>query len=113
MRETPVVATSLRVRASQHERAIEVGGFEPSVLLYAQRNGLGESIEAKAILGLADFLQQPAFQLFVLESINLALKHRFLYPLPHGFTALGYSTQAFAACWGLGAHVVTDDDQHV
>ena len=57
IRETPALSPTLVVRASNDQRAVEIGGAESTELLDLVGFGQGETVEAQIVLGKVDFRQ--------------------------------------------------------
>lgn len=82
------------------------------MLFYLTATAFGKTIEAQVILFGIDFVEQPAFEVFVLHSIYATFKNRLLNALANALAHFCDTPKPSPALTGFGVDVVTDDDQH-
>lgn len=73
---------------------------------------LRKPVKAQVVLPVVDFVEQPAFKVFVLHSVDAAFEYRFLNTLADAFTHFGNTAQAPSAFAGFRVYVIADNDQH-
>lgn len=106
---TPVPALSFE---SKHQWPIEVDRFEGAVFLHLKPTRFRQTVDAQAVLGWINFVQQLAFKGFKLGKVNPTFKDRLLHALPRCFAHFRNTTKAAPAFFGLGIDVITNQNQH-
>ncbi len=94
--------------ALNHQRCVEIHGFEVSELLDVFLQWFIETIETEIVLREINFFEKPLFHNRIVRRIHLAFKNGFLDALPVILTYLGYAAQPPPAFRRFRGHIVGD-----
>ena len=97
---------------SYDEGGLEVHGFEFAELHEVLGEWLDDAVDAQAVFGEVDFVEQFGFEGFHQGGVNLAFKHGFLHPLPVVEAHFGNPAQPSAAFAGFGGDIIGHQYQH-
>lgn len=102
----------VRGRLSYDKWGVEIGCFEESVLFYFTTSTFCKTVEAQVVLLVVYFVEQTAFEIFVLHAVYATFEYGFLDSLADSFAHFGDAAQALPPLARFGVYVITNDDQH-
>lgn len=77
-----------------------------------QFDGFGQPVKPQAVFGSIDDVEQTAFEVFHLHSIDATFEYGFLYALANALTGARDAAQTPTAGAGFGGYIVANDDEH-